>query len=172
MTKDELNEVLKEDGMYLSPLCDGRFSNDFYVINDSRVVVDFDGVDFIFSRYYRQKYGKKIVAALINYVNTPIEERKPKPQLYNIIIAEDVTHDVYYSTAYQKEKRLGEYSVYDSAEQYDLLHDDNFKFTVEEIEDLKSKVSEKQKQIIDIGTAKVEETMSTWIDNDEVEDDD
>lgn len=161
MTKDELNGILKKDGMYLSSVYDGTFNDVFYVLNEDCVVVEFDGVDFIFSRDYRQGYGKKIVAALIEYVNTPIEERKPKPQLYNIIIAKDVVVGEPVFTVWQKEKRLGDYSVNSYVEQYDLLHDNNFKFTVEEVEDLKSKVSKKQKQIIDIGTVKVEETMST-----------
>lgn len=164
MTKDELNEILKEDGMYLSPVYNGTFDNVFYVVNESCVEVKFDGVDFIFSRDDGRGYGKKIVAALIEYANTPIEERKPKPQLYNIIIAEDVVTDGSFFTAWQKENRLGDYSANGYVERYELLHDDEFKFTDEEIEDLKSKVSEKQKQIIDIGTVKIEEVISTKID--------
>ena len=164
MTKDELNKVLKKDGMYLSPVSDGTFNDIFYVVNESCVVIEFNGVDFIFSRDDGQGYGEKTVAALIEYVNTPIEERKPKPQLYNIIIAEDVVTDGSFFTAWQKENRLGDYSVNGYVEQHELLHDDELKFTDEEIEDLKSKVSEKQKQIIDIGTVKIEEMMSTKID--------
>lgn len=159
MIKDEFNEILKEDGMYLSSACDGTFNNYFYVLNEDCIVAQFNGVDFIFSRDGGQRYGKKIVEALINYANTPIEERKPKPQLYNIIIAEDVVTDGSFFTAWQKENRLGDYSANGYVEQHELLHDDEFKFTDEEIEDLKSKVSEKQKQIIDIGTVKVEDTL-------------
>lgn len=164
MTKDELNGILKKDGMYLSAACNGTFNDFFYVLNEGCVVVEFDGVDFSFSRESRQGYGKKIVAALIDYANTPIEERKPKPQLYNIILAEDIQHGNPYLTAWRKVNKLGEYFVTNAAGQHDLLHDDEFKFTDEEIEDLKSKVSEKQKQIIDIGTVKIEEMMSTKID--------
>lgn len=164
MTKDELNEILKEDGMYLSPVYNGTFDNVFYVVNESCIEVKFDGVDFIFSRDDGRGYGKKTVAALIDYANTPIEERKPKPQLYNIIIAEDTVRDGFYLTAWQKENALGEYFVNSCVKQHDLLHNDDYNFTVEEIEDLKSKVSEKQKQIIDIGTVKIEEMMSTKID--------
>ncbi|MDB1562940.1 hypothetical protein PGA94_09155 [Pediococcus pentosaceus] len=164
MTKDELNGILKEDGMYLSPVGNGTFNDFFYVLNESCAVVEFNGVDFIFSRDDGQGYGKKIVAALIEYANTPIEERKPKPQLYNIIIAKDIQHGSPYLTAWRKVNKLGQYFVTDATEQHDLLHDNDFKFTVEEIEDLKSKVSEKQKQIIDIGVEKVEDTMSAKID--------
>ena len=164
MTKDELNEVLKEKGMYLSPVCDGTSSNGFFVIYESRVVVDFDGVSFIFSRDYRAGYRKKIVAALLEYANTPVEERKPKPQLYNIIIAHDTVRNGFYLTAWQKDNESGEYFVNSCIKQHDLSHDDDLKFTVEEIEDLKSKVSEKQKQIIDIGIVKVGETMPTKVD--------
>ncbi|MEE6669633.1 hypothetical protein [Pediococcus acidilactici] len=171
MTKDELNEVLKKDGMYLSSVYDGTFNDVFYVLNEDCVVVEFDGVDFIFSRDYIQGYGKKIVAALIEYVNTPIEERKPKPQLYNIIIAEDTLRISPYLTAWRKVNKLGEHFVTDVARQQDLLHNNNFKFTDEEIEDLKSKVNEKQKQIIDIGTVKIEETMPTRVDIEEAEND-
>ncbi|MEE6729820.1 hypothetical protein PS421_09055 [Pediococcus pentosaceus] len=158
MTKDELDMILKKDGMYLSSAYDGTFSNGFFVVNDGCVVIEFNGVDFIFSRDYKHRYGKKIVAALIEYVNTPVEERKPKPQLYNIIIAKGTDRDGFYLTAWQKESGSREYYVNSCIVQYDLLHDNDFKFTVEEIEDLKSKVSEKQKQIIDIGMVKVEET--------------
>lgn len=164
MTKDELNGILKKDGMYLSPVGDGTFNNDFYVLIEGCTVVKFDGVDFGFFRDDGQGYGKKIVAALIEYANTPIEERKPKPQLYNVIIAEDTIRDGFYLTAWQKDNGLGEYFVNSCVEQHDLLHDDDLKFTVEEIEDLKSKVNGKQKQIIDIGTVKIEETVSTKID--------
>ncbi|MEE6711011.1 hypothetical protein PS410_02250 [Pediococcus acidilactici] len=155
MTKDELNEILKEDGTYLSTACDGTFSKEFYIFNRGGAVFGFNGVDFIFSRDDGQEYGKKIVEALVEYANTSIEERKPKPQLYNIIIAEDTSHISPYSTAWRKVNKLGEYFVTDAAEQRDLLHNNDFKFTVEEVEDLKSKVSEKQKQIIDIGMVKV-----------------
>lgn len=164
MTKDELNGILKEDGMYLSYACSGTFNNNFYVLNEGCIVVEFNGVDFIFSRDDGQGYGKKTIAALIEYANTPIKERKPKPQLYHIIIAEDVVAGRPVFTAWKKEGRLGEYSVNSYVEQYDLLYDDDLKFTVEEIEFLKSKVDEKQKQIIDIGTVKIEEMMSTKID--------
>lgn len=171
MTKDELNVILKKEGMYLSPVSDGTFNNVFYVLSKSCVVVEFNGVDFIFSSDYGHGYWKEIIEALVEYVNTPVKERKPKSQLYNIIIAKDVTHDRTFFTVWQKENELGEYSTNNCAEQQDLLHDNDFKFTVEEIEDLKSKVSEKQKQIIDIGTVKIEDAMSTGIDIDEVEDD-
>lgn len=164
MTKDELNEILKEEGMCLSSVCDGTYNDFFYVLNEDCIVVEFDGVDFIFSRDYSRGYGEKIIAALLEYVNTPIEERKPKPQLYNIVIAKDIQHGSPYLTAWRKVNKLGQYFVTDATEQHDLLHDNDFKFTVEEIEDLKSKVSEKQKQIIDIGVEKVEDTMSAKID--------
>jgi hypothetical protein len=164
MTKDELNGILKKDGMYLSPVYNGTFDNVFYVVNESCAVVEFNGVDFIFSRDDGQGYGKKIVAALIEYANTPIEERKPKPQLYNVIIAEDTIRDGFHLTAWQKENGLGEYFVNSCVEQHDLLHNDDLKFTVEEIEDLKGKVNGKQKQIIDIGTVKIEDTVPTKID--------
>lgn len=164
MTRDELNEILKKADMYLSPVGDGTFNNVFYVLNKSCVVVEFNGVDFIFSPDYGHGYWKEIVEALVEYANTPVEERKPKPQLYNVIIAEDTIRDGFYLTAWQKDNGLGEYFVNSCVEQHDLLHDDDLKFTVEEIEDLKSKVNGKQKQIIDIGTVKIEETVSTKID--------
>ena len=163
MTKDELNEVLKEDEMYLSSVGDGTVNNEFYVVNEDCVAVEFDGLDFIFARDfsdYRLGFRKEIVAALLEYANTPVEERKPKPQLYNIIIGEDAVSDRPFFTAWGKDDSLGEYSVNGAVEQYELLHNDYFKFTAEEVEDLKSKVSEKQKQIIDIGMVKVEETMT------------
>lgn len=164
MTRDELNEILKKADMYLSPVGDGTFNNVFYVLNKSCVVVEFNGVDFIFSPDYGHGYWKEIVEALVEYANTPVEERKPKPQLYNIVIGEDTARSSTYLTAWRKVNKLGEYSVTDTAEQHDLLYDNDFKFTVEDIEDLKNKVSEKQKQIIDIGTVKIEETVSTKID--------
>lgn len=172
MTKDELNVILKKADMYLSPVGDGTFNNVFYVLNKSCVVVEFNGVDFIFSPDYGHGYWKEIVEALVEYANTPVEERKPKPQLYNIIIAKDIHNRSPYLTAWRKVNKLGEYFVTDATEQHDLLHDNDFKFTIEEIEDLKSKVSEKQKQIIDIGTVKIEDTMSAGIDINEVEDND
>lgn len=164
MTKDELNVILKKEGMYLSPVADGTFNNIFYVLNKSCVVVEFNGVDFIFSPDHGHGYWKEIVEALVEYVNTPVEERKPKPQLYNIIIAEDAVSDRPFLTVWGKDDSLGEYSVNICVEHYELLHNDDFKFTVEEIEDLKSKVSEKQKQIIDIGMVKIEEVTSARVD--------
>lgn len=163
MTRDELNEILKENGMQLASFRDGTGFKAFNVTDgENRLLAKYTGIGFIWSSDYT--FNQHVVKALVDYANTPIEEHKPKPQLYNIIIAEDVAHDVSYSTAWQKENRLGEYSVADDAEQHDLLHNNDFKFTVEEIEDLKSKVSEKQKQIIDIGMVKVEETKSAKID--------
>ena len=157
MTKDELNRILKEQGMLLAFYRDGTNGKGFNILdNDRNILVKCNGLNIFYNSEWA--FNKQVIEAMVAYINTPVEERQPKPQLYNIIIAEDVIHDVYYSTAYQKEKRSGEYSVYDSVEQHDLLHDDAFKFTIEEIEDLKSKVSDKQKQIIDIGIVKVETT--------------
>ena len=164
MTKDELNVILKDNEMCLHPVGNGTSNKDFYVLCGDSIVAEFNGENFIFSRDDGQGFGKKIVTALIEYANTPVEERKPKPQLYNIIIAEDVVNNESYITAWQKEKKLGDYSTNSYVDQDDLLYDNDFKFTAEEIEDLKSKVSEKQKQIIDIGMKKVEDTMSVGVD--------
>ncbi|WEA58302.1 hypothetical protein [Pediococcus pentosaceus] len=165
MTRDELNEILKEDNLELDEIFDG-IDEDFFIV---RAVLKYDSRAIVYSEFKFASQGNfyfsiKALQALSDYANTPIEERKPKPQLYNIIIAEDVVTDGSFFTAWQKENGLGEYSVNSCAEQHDLLHDDDFKFTVEEIEDLKSKVSEKQKQIIDIGIVEIEETMPAKID--------
>lgn len=166
MTKDELNGILNKDGMCLSSSNDGTNGNVFFVRDEEHgLLIEFNGVDFIFPYgIFDYGFSKEVITALSKYANTPIEERKPKPQLYNIIIAEDTARDGFYLTAWQKENALGEYFVNSCVKQHDLLHNDDLKFTVEEIEDLKSKVSGKQKQIIDIGTVKIEETVSTKID--------
>lgn len=152
MTRDELNEILKEDGMCLSSVCDGTYNNVFYVLNEDCTVVEFDGVDFIFSRDYSQGYGEKIVAALLEYVNTPIEERKPKPQLYNIIIAHDTDSDGAV-TAWSKVR--GEFCVFDSATDDGLMVDKNYQFTEDEIHKLKQRLSEKEAAIVDLGVTRV-----------------
>ena len=46
MNKDELNGILKKDGMYLSSVYDGTVNNFFYIIDEGCIVVAFDGVDF------------------------------------------------------------------------------------------------------------------------------
>lgn len=152
MTKDELNEILKEDGMYLSPVYNGTFDNVFYVVNESCVEVKFDGVDFIFSRDGGRGYGKKIVAALIEYANTPIEERKPKPQLYNIIIAHDTDSD---GAVAAWSKVRGEFCVFDSATDDGLMLDKSYQFTEDEIHKLKQRLSEKEAAIVDLGVTRV-----------------
>lgn len=152
MTKDELNGILKEDGMYLSPVGNGTFNDFFYVLNESCAVVEFNGVDFIFSRDDGQGYGKKIVAALIEYANTPIEERKPKPQLYNIIIAHDTDSD---SSVTAWSKVRGEFYVFDSATDDGLMVDKSYQFTEDEIHKLKQQLSEKEAAIVDLGTTRV-----------------
>lgn len=163
MTKDELNEILKENGMQLATFRDGTGFKAFNITDgENGLLAKYTGIGFVWSSDYT--FNQRVVKALVDYANTPIEERKPKPQLYNIIIAEDVVADRSFFTAWQKENRLGDYSANGYVEQHELLHDDEFKFTDEEIEDLKSKVSEKQKQIIDIGMVKVEETMPAKID--------
>ncbi|MBF7122782.1 hypothetical protein [Pediococcus pentosaceus] len=171
MTKDELNEILKEDGMQLATFRDGTRFKAFNITDgENGLLAKYTGIEFIWNSEHA--FSQRVVKALADYANTPTEERKPKPQLYNIIIAKDIHNRSPYLTAWRKVNKLGEYFVTDATEQHDLLHDNDFKFTIEEIEDLKSKVSEKQKQIIDIGTVKIEDTMSTGIDIDEVEDDD
>lgn len=173
MTKDELNEVLKEDDLELDKQFNGIGKAEFIVrtiYSPNKQAINFNGVDFYVQD--RSCFSPWTLKALADYAYTPIEERKPKPQLYNIIIAEDIHNRSPYLTAWRKVNKLGEYFVTDATEQHDLLHDNDFKFTIEEIEDLKSKVSEKQKQIIDIGTVKIEDTMSAGIDINEVEDND
>lgn len=153
MTKDELNEILKEDGMYLSPVYNGTFDNVFYVVNESCVEVKFDGVDFIFSRDGGQGYGKKIVAALIDYANTPIEERKPKPQLYNIIIAQEDCDGEQCYTTWRKSEVRG-FMTNDSTGQEEL-DSEEYQFTQDEIDSLKSGLPENQREIVDLGVTKV-----------------
>lgn len=154
MTKDELNGILKEDEMYLSPVGDGTFNDFFYVLNEGCVVVEFNGVDFIFSRDYKQGYWKKTVEALIEYANTPIEERKPKPQLYNIIIAQDfdVDGDKWYTT-WRKEG--ADRFLTDSCTTLQELNNDAYQFTQEEIDNLKSELPGVQKKIVDFGVTPV-----------------
>ncbi|WP_459471307.1 hypothetical protein [Pediococcus pentosaceus] len=168
MTKDELNEILKKQNLKLSRFNSGLGDTDITIMhgNGTNVLTITDEDNEFFER----NMSKETLAAIVDYANTPIEERKPKPQLYNIIIAKDIHNRSPYLTSWRKVNKLGEYFVTDATEQHDLLHDNDFKFTIEEIEDLKSKVSEKQKQIIDIGTVKVEDTMSAGIDINEVED--
>lgn len=159
MTKDELNEVLKEDDLELDKQFNGIGKAEFIVrtiYSPNKQAINFNGVDFYVQD--RSCFSPWTLKALADYAYTPIEERKPKPQLYNVVIAEDVVVGEHVFTAWQKEHGLGEYYV-SSCLKHALLHDDDLKFTVEEIEDLKSKVSEKQKQIIDIGTVKVEDTL-------------
>lgn len=148
MTKDELNGILKENGMYLSPLCDGTFNNVFYVVNGSCAVVGFNGVDFIFSSDGDQEYGKKIVTALVEYVNTPIEERKPKPQLYNVVIGRDLENTGFY-TAWVK---TGSLQISGSVDEQMLYGKSRFKFTKEDIEKYKSRLSSIEQSIVDLGT--------------------
>ena len=150
MTKDELNEILKKQNLRLSSFDDGLGDTDITIMQGNGdyvlTVTDED------SGFSNREMSKETLTAIVEYADTPIAERKPEPQLYNIIIAQDAVTDRPFFTVWGKDDSLGEYSVINSAEQYELLHNDYFKFTVEEIKDLKSKVSEKQKQIINIGT--------------------
>lgn len=154
MTKDELNKVLKKDGMYLSPVGDGTFNDFFYVLNEGCIVVEFDGVDFIFSRDYSRGYGEKILAALIDYANTPIEERKPKPQLYNIIIAQDNNSTL--ETCYTAWKNYAgcEFETSDAVEWNDLKAEE-YQFTQKEIDLLKKELPDNQKKIVDLGVTPI-----------------
>lgn len=158
MTKDELNEVLKKQNLKLSRFNSGLGGAPISIMHENGTnVLTITDED---NEFFERNMSKETLTAIAEYVNTPIEDRKPKPQLYNIIIAKDVVVGESIFTAWQKDHGLGKYYV-NSCNQHDLLHDNDLKFTVEEIEDLKSKVSEKQKQIIDIGTVKIEETMPT-----------
>ncbi|MGK4094402.1 hypothetical protein AB0X79_07775 [Pediococcus pentosaceus] len=153
MTKDELNKVLKKDGMYLSPVSDGTFNDIFYVVNESCIVAEFNGVDFIFSRDDGQGYGKKTVAALIEYANTPIEERKPKPQLFNIIIAQEHDDGETWYTTWRKIKN----STFETAYATTLgeLNHEDYQFTQKEIDLLKKELPENQKKIVDLGVTTI-----------------
>lgn len=163
MTKDELNEILKDNGMQLAKFRDGTGFKAFNVTDgENGLLAKYTGIGFVWNSDCI--FSQRVVKALAEYANTTIEERQPKPQLYNIIIAQDTAHDGSYLTVWQKESESGEYFVNSFIKQHDLLHDNDFKFTVEEVEDLKSKVSEKQKQIIDIGMVKVEEATPEKVD--------
>lgn len=151
MTKDELNEVLKEDELYLAPEGDGTFNDDFYVVNEDCVAVEFDGLDFIFARdfsEYRLGFRKEIVTALVEYVHTPIEERKPKPQLYNVVIGRDLENTGFY-TAWVKTESL---QIIGSVSEQMLYGESRFKFTKEDIEIHKSRLSPIEQSIVDLGT--------------------
>ena len=157
MTKDELNEVLKKQNLKLVRFNSGLGGTDITIMHENGInVLTITDED---NKFFERNMSKETLTAIADYANTPVEERTPEPQLYNIIIAKDVVVGEPVFTAWQKEHGLGEYYV-NSCNRHDLLHDNDFKFTVEEVEDLKSKVSEKQKQIIDIGMVEVEETMS------------
>lgn len=147
MTKDELNVILKKEDMYLSPVADGTFNNVFYVFNNNCVVVEFNGVDFIFSHDYGHGYWKKIVEALVEYANTPIEERKPKPQLYNVVIGRDLENVIY--TAWVKN---GDLEISNYVREPMLYGDPRFKFTKDDIEKYKSRLSSIEQSIVDLGT--------------------
>lgn len=156
MTKDELNEILKEDGMYLSSSSDGTNGNVFYVRDDEHgLLIEFNGVDFIFP-YGTFDYGfsKEVITALSKYANTPTEERKPKPQLYNIIIAQDfdVDGDKWYTT-WRKEG--ADRFLTDSCTTLQELNNDAYQFTQEEIDNLKSELPGVQKKIVDFGVTPV-----------------
>ena len=104
MTKDELNEVLKEDDLELDKQFNGIGKAEFIVrtiYSPNKQAINFNGVDFYVQD--RSCFSPWTLKALADYANTPVEERQPKPQLYNIIIAKDVVIGESVFTVWQKD---------------------------------------------------------------------
>lgn len=153
MTKDELNEILKEDSLELDKQFNGIGKAGFIVrttYSPNKQAINFNGVDFYVQN--RSCFSPWILKALADYANTPIEERKPKPQLYNIVIAHDTDTDNAV-TAWSKDG--GEFSVFDSVTDNELMVDKNYQFTEDDIHKLKQQLSEKEAAIVDLGITRV-----------------
>ena len=155
MTKDEFNEILKEQGMLLAFYRDGTTGNGFNILdNDHNILVKCNGLGIFYSSEWA--FNKHVIEAMVAYINTPIEERKPKPQLYNIIIAQqyDYEHDLYYVV--WRKSEISDFVVDSSALKAELNYED-YQFTQEEIDILKSKLPDIQKHIVDLGATPVAE---------------
>ena len=141
--------------MYLAPLCDGTKGNRFYVGDEEHgLLIEFNGVDFIFC-YETFVYGfsKEVVTALSKYANTPVKEREPESQLYNIIIAQEHDDGKTWYTTWRKIKN----STFETAYATTLgeLNHEDYQFTQKEIDLLKKELPENQKKIVDLGVTPV-----------------
>lgn len=153
MTKDELNKILKEDGMQLAIFRDGTKFRAFNITDgENGVLAKYTGIGFIWSS--ENTFSQRVVKALADYANTPIEERKPKPQLYNIVIAQqyDCDHDLYY-VAWRKSE-INDFVV-DSSTLVSELNCEDYQFTQDELDLLKKELPENQKKMVDLGVTPV-----------------
>lgn len=89
----------------------------------------------------------------INFLKQGADEWYKKP-LYNIVIGSNL--DGYTFTAYAHYERNGAkaYYVNNGVTEYDLKSE-KYKFTQDEIDDLKSKLPENMKRIVDLGKTEV-----------------
>ncbi|KAF5440731.1 hypothetical protein HFC69_00295 [Pediococcus sp. EKM202D] len=146
MTKDEFNGILKEEGMCLAFYRDGTKGNGFNILdNRQQILVKCNGLDIFYSSEYA--FNKYVIEAMISYINSSIEERKPKPQLYNVVIGRDLENTGFY-TAWVN---AGGFRISGSVSESMLYDKSQFKFTKEEIEKYKSRLSPIEQAIVDLG---------------------
>lgn len=152
MTKDELNEILKEDGMQLATFRDGTRFKAFNITDgENGLLAKYTGIEFFWNSEHA--FSQRVVKALADYANTPIEERKPKPQLFNIIIAQEHDDGETWYTTWRKIKN----STFETAYATTLgeLNHEDYQFTQKEIDLLKKELPENQKKIVDLGVTTI-----------------
>lgn len=152
MTKDELNEILKDNGMQLAKFRDGTGFKAFNVTDgENGLLAKYTGIGFVWNSDCT--FSQHVVKALAEYANTTIEERQPKPQLYNIIIAKEDCDGEQCYTTWRKSEVRG-FMTNDSTGQEEL-DSEEYQFTQDEIDSLKSGLPENQREIVDLGVIKV-----------------
>lgn len=145
MTKDELNEILKKQNLKLSRFNSGLGDTDITIMhgNGTNVLTITDEDNEFFER----NMSKETLTAIVEYANTPVEERMPEPQLYNVVIGRDLENVIY--TAWVKNEGL---EISNCVGEPMLYGESRYKFTKEDIEKYKSRLSPIEQSIVDLGT--------------------
>lgn len=145
MTKDELNEVLKKQNLKLSRFNTGLLDTSIAIIHENGTnVLTITDED---NEFFERNMSKETLTAIAEYANTPVEERTPEPQLYNVVIGRDLENDIY--TAWMKN---GDLEISNYVREPMLYGEPRFKFTKEDIEKYKSRLSPIEQSIVDLGT--------------------
>ncbi|MGK4094401.1 hypothetical protein AB0X79_07770 [Pediococcus pentosaceus] len=145
MTKDELNEVLKKQNLKLSRFNRGLLDTSIAIIHENGTnVLTITDED---NEFFERNMSKETLTAIAEYANTPVEERTPEPQLYNVVIGRDLENDIY--TAWMKN---GDLEISNYVRESMLYGEPRFKFTKEDIEKYKSRLSPIEQSIVDLGT--------------------
>ena len=145
MTKDELNEILKKQNLKLSRFNNGLGDTPISIMHENGInVLTITNED---NEFFERNMSKETLTAIAEYANTPVKERIPKPQLYNVVIGRDLEDGIY--TAWVRNEDL---EISNDVDESMLYSDSRFKFTKDEIEKYKSRLSTIEQSIVYLGT--------------------